>query len=109
MRGEHEEQELYYQIPRNVIARFELIPGIGWKQIIIGGICFLFAVGFWKVTGFINIPVPIRLFFSIMLVGCPLLLSIPNPALGNICLFDRLLKAYKFSKSQKQYHFRKGD
>jgi len=107
MNKEENIEGLTYQIPRNVIARFEILPGIGWKQLIFGGGSFLIVVGFWKLALIINMPLPIRLFLAILLFGGPIFISIPNPSLGNISLLDRIIKAYRFSRSQKRYFFRK--
>lgn len=104
-----ETKELYFHIPRNVMTRFEIFPGVGIKQLIFGACGFLLAAGFWKLTGLISFPLPLRLFFTVLIFGLPVILSIPNPGLGNISLLDRLIKFYIFSKSQKTYFFRKGN
>lgn len=101
--------ELYFQIPRNVITRFEIFHGFGWKQLLFGALGFLLASGFWKLFSFLGIPLSVRLFICILLFGIPVFISIPNPALGNISLLDRLIKAYKFYTSQKMYRMRKVD
>jgi len=100
---------IQFHIPRNVITRFEIFPGIGWVQLFFVAIGFLFAIGFWLITAIILVPLVMRLFFSILIVGLPAFISIPNPSLGNISLLDKIMKAYKFQKTQKIYRMRKVD
>lgn len=89
-----------YQVPRNVVARFEFFPGFGWKELFFVLAGLLTGLFFYLLLGIFT-KSPARYMAIFIPAGLSYFLSVPGPD-GNSVI--SLIKCYlKWSKKQKKY------
>jgi hypothetical protein len=102
---EDREFENPYLIPKNIKARFELIPGFGWREIFVtlaGAI-----VGFMLLLllGVFGIPIIVRIFLAVMCAGIGYGISVQNPRTG-VNLLDILKMIMRqFNARPKRFYY----
>jgi len=77
-----------YFVPKNVNARFEILPGFGLKELFLCGTALAIGGGLALLLGVFELPSPLRLAFVVVPPG--IMFFITQPVLTGDCLFDLL-------------------
>ena len=87
-----------YFVPKNVNARFEILPGFGLKELILCGSTLAIGGGLALIAGALVLPASIRL--ALVVVPTGVMFFITQPGLNGVCLFDLLgyYRAWSFRK-----------
>jgi hypothetical protein len=81
-----------YIVPKNVIGRFEILPGFGLKELFLCGIALAIGGGLSLLISSFNVPTPVRIGFIIVPPG--IMFFITQPGLMGESFFD-LFKFYR--------------
>lgn len=90
-----------YFVPKNVNARFEILPGFGLKELLLCGTALAIGGGLALLLGIFELSSPLRLAFVIIPPG--IMFFITQPGIGGECLFD-LLGYYRSWSFQKKLY-----
>ncbi|MEC3018351.1 PrgI family protein [Bacillus cereus] len=100
----YENYENPYLIPKNIKARFELIPGFGWREIFVTFTGLVIGLLLLLLLGVFGVPFILRLFLTVLCAGVGYGISVPNPRTG-LNLLDILKMMKQFRAKPKRYYY----
>lgn len=101
---EERDYENPYLIPKNIKARFEVIPGIGWREIFVTLIGLIIGLLLFVLLGAFSVPIIVRMFITAVCAAIGYGISVPNPRTG-FNLLDILKLMRRFNSKTKRYYY----